>query len=248
VPLLTIGAWFAAMGVVLACVYAPLVGVSLWRREIDWVWVVVGVAGIAGMLSAAVGVGRWLRGPRGLERLERVVGRGLAWIGGGVMTRALRTGMFAKVHAGADILASPRAVGLCAAFWLGDLCVQATRFVVAAGVLGVALNWQDALLVASCYFLIGVASPAGQLGTREAGTTWLAGVLALAGGEDLAVVMLLASAVDSLVSLLAAGAGIVWLRPDRLLWGKAGDAPAPPAREDLERGSFVERLESREHI
>jgi hypothetical protein len=56
--------------------------------------------------------------------------------------------MFAKAHAGADMLASPRGVGMCAAFWLGDLGVQATRFVVAAGVLGVALSWQDALLVA----------------------------------------------------------------------------------------------------
>jgi len=70
-----------------------------------------------------------------------------------------------------------------------------------------------------------VASPAGQLGTREAGTTAVAGMLGLAGGEDLAVVMLLASAVESLVSLLSAGAAIVWLRPDRIFWGKQKPPP-----------------------
>jgi len=226
VPLLTIGAWFAGMGAVLLATYGPLVSVSLWRRGIDWVWLAAGFGGVALGLATIVLVARLFAGARGRDRIERLAERMLDRIDARIARCLMRTRVFARLHAGLDMLASPWAVCGESALWLGDLGVQATRFTIAAGILGVALPWQDALLVASCYFLIGVASPAGQLGTREAGTTAVAGVLGLAGGEDLAVVMLLASAVESVVSLLSAGAAIVWLRPDQIFWGKKRPALA----------------------
>lgn len=220
VPLLTIGAWFAGMGAVLLATYGPLVSVSLWRQGIDWVWCAAGIGGVGIGLATIVLLARLFAGSDGRDRIERLAERMLDRIDARIARCLMRTRVFARLHAGLDMLASPWAVCGESALWLADLLVQATRFTIAASILGVTLPWQDALLVASCYFLIGVASPAGQLGTREAGTTAVAGMLGLAGGEDLAVVMLLASAVESLVSLLSAGAAIVWLRPDRVFWGK----------------------------
>lgn len=230
VPFFTIGAWFAGMGAVLLATYAPLVGVSLWRQGIDWVWCVAGFGAIALGLTTIVALARLFAGDNGRVRIERLAERVLDRIDARIAKCFMRTRVFARLHAGLDMLASPWAVLGESALWLSDLGVQATRFTIAAGILGVTLPWQDALLVASCYFLIGVASPAGQLGTREAGTTAVAGMLGLAGGEDLAVVMILASAVESLVSLLSAGAAIVWLRPDRFLWPKPQPAHATQPR------------------
>lgn len=232
VPILTIGAWFASVAAVLLAVYAPLVGVSLWRRSIDAVWVAAGLAGILASLALLIGLARLLCADRGRARIEAITRRLVPRSDPGAGRSFLQRPSVARLYAGLDMLASPSAVGAGAALRLVDITIQAARFVVAAGVLGVAISWQDAVLVACTYFLIGVASPAGQLGTREAGTTWLGGLLALAGGADLAVVMLLVSATESLVSLVAAGAAIIWLRPDRLLRGARGPRPVSPAAPD----------------
>lgn len=236
VPFFTIGAWFAAVGCVLVGVYAPLVSVSLWRHRIDWVWLAAGGGGVLGVLGVAVLVARLLAGERGSLRLETLATRLLDRFDARIARWLLRTRIVARLMSGFDMLGSPAAVGAGAACYLADLGVQTSRFVIAATVLGVTISWQDATLVASCYFIIGVASPAGQLGTREAGTAWLAGVLHMAGGESLAVVMLLASAVESLVALGSAGAAIFILRPARILWGGTGattpGGPNPPGESN----------------
>lgn len=229
VPVLTIGAWFGAVAVVMLAVYLPLIGVSLWRGSIDAAWVLAGGAGLVVGLGAVWGASRVLAGQGMRARLVRAATRAMPRLG----PRLAGSPALGRVLAGLDMLASPGALAGVAALRLADIGVQALRFVVAAGVLGVAMSAQDALLVASTYFLIGVASPAGQLGTREAGTRWLAGLLGLAGGEDLAVVMLLVSAIESLVCLVAAGGALLWLRPGSWLWagrraGAAQDRAGPP--------------------
>ncbi|MEZ6235801.1 MAG: lysylphosphatidylglycerol synthase domain-containing protein [Phycisphaerales bacterium] len=226
VPVLTVGAWFAAVAVVMLGVYAPLVGVSLWRRGIDAWWVAGGLGGVVVALGIGVALARLFARDTGRDRLTHLATRVPRALAGGLITRLLATAAFSRLHAGLDMLASWRCVAGAAALRVLDVGVQAARFVVAAAILSQPLSWQDATLIACTYFLIGVASPAGQLGTREAGTTWLAGVLGLAGQQDLAVVMLTVSVIESLVSLLGAGVAIAWLRPDRLI-GRRRSPPLP---------------------
>jgi len=67
-------------------------------------------------------------------------------------------------------------------------------------------------------------SPFGMLGPREVGAVAAAELLGFAeAGESVAVVVLVVSATESLVYLLAGTAGAVWIRPDRLLRGPKTD-------------------------
>ena len=70
------------------------------------------------------------------------------------------------------------------------------------------------MIAGSAFFLIGVVAPTGQLGAREAGTT---GIMAALHSEGLVVAVLMVSAVEAAVVLLAAMAGGAYLRLDRLL-------------------------------
>ncbi|MCW8139596.1 MAG: hypothetical protein KIT58_11915, partial [Planctomycetota bacterium] len=67
------------------------------------------------------------------------------------------------------------------------------------------------------YFLISVVSPFGMLGTREAGTVWLAAALGLAGASDaathpLVIVTLFITGTESVVLLAGAAWAVLWLR------------------------------------
>lgn len=114
VAFLTIGAWFAAMAVVLVSVYGPLVGVSLWRRELDWVWVVVGGTGVVALLAAVVVIARAASGEAGLVRIETIARRALPRAAASLCSKVLRSGVASRLHTGADMLGSPRAVAMCA--------------------------------------------------------------------------------------------------------------------------------------
>ena len=80
---------------------------------------------------------------------------------------------------------------------------------------------QDALLLGATYFIIGAASPAGMLGTREAGTIGIAELVGISsnalsetesGQVPIAATVLFVTAVEAIVNLGCAGFGIAWLK------------------------------------
>jgi hypothetical protein len=231
VPLLTIGAWFGAMLVVMLVSYGPMAAASLWRRDVDALWWTVGLGGATALAALTVLLARPFAGERGLARLHGVLDRlNLPLVG-----RLSRDERFAQLHTVAAMLACPKAVALATALRLADMGVLAARFVVAGAIVGVGFAWEEAVLVASAYYLIGVVSPFGLLGAREAGAVWLGGVLGLAAStgqsaeeiaRSLTVLTLFITGTESIVLLAGAAAGVAWLRPDRLLYrgGESGRA------------------------
>jgi hypothetical protein len=222
VPLFTIGAWYGAILVVMVAIYAPAMGASLWRRGVDAVWWVSVLGGSLLACAAVVAVARQFAGERGLVRLHRLLD-GARLPGLGALGRTER---FAQLHAGATMLASPVDVFAAGAMRAADLAIMSARFVVAGAIVGHHFGWEQAVLVASAYYIIGVVSPTGMLGAREAGTVWMAGALGLAGGgaqsaeevaRSLTVLTLFITGTESIVLLAGAAAGVAWLRPDRLL-------------------------------
>ncbi len=223
VPLAMIAAWLGAVGIVLLGAVGPLVVAGLWLRRVDWTW--AGVVAVLAALSfgAIVILSKVFRGEGGLGRLERIAARA----GMSVFARPLRSRRWGGIHAGFSMLACPKSVGAAYIVRMVDIGVQATRFGAAAAILGVAMPWEDAILLASTYFIVGVISPTGMLGTREGGVLGLAAVLGLQGKDGIVTVALLVTATEAAVNLAAAGIGGVMLRPDRLLRRAAvSDPPA----------------------
>lgn len=218
VPLLTIGAWFASVAATMACVLAPVIAVSVWRGKVDSLWIIASLLGVALCAGLMVLISRLLRTDSGWRVVERL------W-GALPMPGALRqSSILDRAHEGVRMLSSLPAVGSCVGLRLTDIGVQAARFVVAAGLLGQALAWDQAVLAGSTFFLIGALAPSGQLGAREAGT---AGVMhALLASMDfakLSVVVLTISVMETLVLLVLAAIGVLILRPASLF--KARSTP-----------------------
>jgi hypothetical protein len=217
IPLLTIGAWFASVAVVILCVLGPILGATAIRGRADTLWFVIAVGG---MLACLIGL--WL------VARTFATERGWAWAKG-VYARLplpvrLRPGSVAgtlileKGHEGVRMLASPRVVFGCAFLRLIDFAAQAARISIAASIVGLPLEWDRALLAGAVFFLITAAAPSGALGAREGGTTGIIGVV-LAGinRDDFAVAVLTVSAIEIMVLLVGSMIGLAYLRPDRLL-------------------------------
>lgn len=221
VPLLTIGAWFATMALTLSIAIWPPALAGLWRKQLDGPWLLTTASAVITLTLAAILLARTFHGPAGLNRLGAIFGR--LPIAGPLV----RSHPFRQIHAGFDMLASPRCTPAAVGLRLLDLVVISARFALASAVLGQPIPWDSAFLVAATFFIIGILSPFGVLGTREAGTTGMAALL-LPGGDEaarsFAVVALLVSATEAIAFLAAAGIGLAWLRPDRLF-------KAPPTTE-----------------
>ena len=223
VPLPVIGAWFFAVLALILSTIVPLAAVSAWRGVVDTLWFVAGAAGITGAAAATVAAARALRGEAGITRLER-----LRIFRLGPIRRVLRSRAWVSLHQGFDIVASVPTVAGVTLLRLADVAVQAARFLVAASILGQPLSVDQAVLVAAAFFLIGVISPTGMLGFREAGAAGLAGAMAYARTEEFAAVVLLVGATDAVVNLVGAAIGLAWLRPDRWLRAPTGASVATP--------------------
>jgi hypothetical protein len=219
VPVLVIGAWLAAAGGCTLTVLGILTGASVIRGGVDWGWGGLVVVGLLLYFVLANGLCRLVAGERGLERA-----RGLAdWTGVGVIKRAARWPRLGELQGVFDMQAHRGWFAACILMRVADVGVQAARFWLAAWIVGVEVRPDQAVLIASAYFLIGLVSPTGALGAREAGAAGLAGVLGLehlagvggGSGGSFVVVALAVSASESLVALVMSGLGIAYLRPDR---------------------------------
>jgi len=208
IPVVTISAWFACMAAVLVVTLLPPCAATLWLKRVDAMWFVVSGAGVLVLGALTVLVARALHGPSGADRLRRLC----AWLPMG--TRFAQSVFFGQAHAGMTILSHAPTVTAGAALRLVDLGLQAARFVVIANVLHQDLAPSRALMATVAYFLTGIFSPGGMLGTREGVTAWLFGA---DGAQSLAAVALLVGAAEMFTNLVGAGLGLAYLRPDRLL-------------------------------
>ncbi len=218
VPVLTIGAWLANAFNLMLVVMGSLLAASLLHRTIDAVWFAIAAALVTAGATALVAFCRYFAGDRGLARFIAIADR----LPGAIFAKAARSSLFANLHEGFAMLASPKWTAACVLLRLVDIGVQSARFWLAAHILGVAIDVDQCILIASTYFLIGILSPTGALGAREAGSTGLAAALGISalhadGGASFAVVALTVSASEAVVALSLAALGVVWLRPDRLL-------------------------------
>lgn len=244
VPLLTIGAWFGAVAVVLVATLGPVGLVSMSRAKLDAWWWGATAGLLVAVIAAVVCSARVLAGVHGRARLAALAVRVVTlparvWrAGGGTASgsdepsgavrrihRIVHSRLFAEIHVGSDMLADPRAVAATMLLRLADLLVQAGRFALAAGILDRPIRFDAAILLAATYYLAGVVSPVGMIGTREGATIGVAGLTLAETASRLAPVALLVSAADAMVSSVAAGLALVWLRPDRLLRVSAPPAP-----------------------
>lgn len=235
VPTLTIGTWFLVVVGLTFVTIAPL-GLALVRPDgAGWWWWLVILIAVAAAHAAAWQMARWLQGERGMARLRALR----------VPERILSHDWFHRLHDGAAMAGDPTCAWVSGLARVLDVAGFTLRIGVAASILGVHLSVEDTALIGLTYFLTGVVSPFGTVGTREAGALAMAmgvGVTAAETQESaLITAILLVTVTDALVSLIGAGFGLAWLRADRLLPGRGrpggleGAAPEPGstiARED----------------
>lgn len=227
VPVLTIGAWIIAEAILMAAVLGPLILTSVWLKEVNAVWWGVSLIGVSVCTIVGSALSRQLAGDVGLTRLSRI----------GIGEKLSGSDAFSRIHSGFEMLGHPRATLIANAFRLIDIFTFALRFYVAARVLELPISMQDALLLGATYFIIGAASPAGMLGTREAGTIGIAELVGISsnalsetesGQVPIAATVLFVTAVEAIVNLGCAGFGIAWLKARKPL-----DPEGQPAETDL---------------
>ena len=225
VPLFTIAAWMGAVGIVLVSSLGPPIGAAVWRGKIDGVFVAVMLGGMAVAYAIVLLVARSFAHAAGLARLHRITDR----FNSRLLNKGMHSTFFHNFHAGFAMLAHPGTLAASMVFRTTDLLIQATRFWLAARVVGVELAWEGAILIATTFFLTGVLSPAGTLGTREGAATVAAKLLPGVSGDGFYVVTLVVSASEMLTNAVFGTSGLVYLRPDRLIWGKQerGDEKTP---------------------
>lgn len=231
VPVLTIGARLLAIAILMAAVLGPITLTSIWLKQVNTLWWLVSLSGVFACTFVGSALSRQLAGDVGITRLSRL----------GLSERVTHHSAFCRVHSGFEMLGNTRAALIANLLRLIDIIAFAMRFYIAARVLDLPLTAQDSLLLGATYFLIGAASPAGMLGTREAGTIAIAQLVGISSGAlsetdsgqiPIAATVLFVTAVEAVVNLGCAGFGIAWLKARKPL-----DPSGEPAETELiERG------------
>lgn len=213
-PVLTIGAWIGAVGIILLGVLTPLIAVSIWRQQIDWIFVVAGVAGLVVMYLLTLLGAMLFAGQRGLARLNAMA----SVFKLAIINRLFASHAFAKAHAGFDMLASPLTMGSGYLCRISNLLLGAARFYLVAQLLGTPITIDTAVIASCTYFLVGVLSPSGSLGAREGATTGLASLLAVPGMEHgaFAPIAIFVSVLEIITHLCSAILGSFLIHPWKL--------------------------------
>jgi uncharacterized membrane protein YbhN (UPF0104 family) len=221
VPLALIGPWFAAVGVVMVSAVAPILLLAAWRHEVDAVWVLM----LAGLLVIGAGalssVAQLIGGQRGLRLVQRVADRQPI----GLIRRLVRSEMFVLFDEGLAMLASFRQTLAAIGLRMIDIGAMAARFYVASRIVGSPLPAGESLVGSVAYFFIGVFSPVGALGAREGGTAGFISWIGEFDFETLALIAVVVTGAELIVTAFFAAAGIAWLRPDRLIRGATRAQP-----------------------
>jgi hypothetical protein len=219
---LTIGAWFVVVAGLTVVTVAPMwLAFARPDQAGHWWWLVVAAA-IALAHTLAWQAARLVRGPRGMARMRRL----------GLPERWAHREWFARLHDGASMSADGHSVWVSTLARVLDIASFGLRFAIAAHIIGVELSTEEALLIGLAYFVVGVVSPFGTVGTREAGALAMAvgaGVVSAELEQDaLLTAILLVTVSEAVVSLIGAGLALAWLRADRLLTAKLNNEPEEP--------------------
>ena len=211
VPNLTIGMWFVVVAVLTIVTIAPMWLVFVRPPGVGHGWWFVVALGIAAAHIVAWRSARYFRGEKGVARLSRL----------GLPAGVIGTEWFVRLHGGATMGGDGHAVWSTTVARALDILSFGLRFWIAAGIIGVDLTGEEAVMIGMSYFLIGVVSPFGTVGTREAGALAMAvgaGVVTVEAEQDaLLTGILLVTAAEAAVGLVSAGFALAWLRADRLL-------------------------------
>lgn len=213
VPVLSVGGWLAANAAIALGVLVPVSLVSLWRHEFDLWYLAAAGSGLTAVYGVVLAVARFAGGPAGLSRFGRLAEITRV----GFLARFAKSETFARVHAALDILRHPGTLALAMLTRAADIGVQAARLVVAAHAMNTPMPWETALLLGSAFFLIGVSSPTGAIGSREGGSTGLAALLPTIDHKAFAVVALAVSATEMMVYTLALVPAMIYVKPWRLV-------------------------------
>ncbi|MFN0134243.1 MAG: hypothetical protein ACKVW3_17155 [Phycisphaerales bacterium] len=223
VPLPMIGAWFAAIAVIMTASFTPPIATVMALKRMDATWAALTLALTVVAAVIIVLVARAFRGQIGLGRLIRL----LHALRLGRAERLLRSSAWGNLHAGFDMLASPAGVGSAMLLRAADVACHTARFVVAAQVFGLNPPLHQAVPIALVFYLLSVVSPSGAAGLREGAATGIAAVLLASAGatadvaRQYAPVARFITGTEAVVYLVGGALGIAWLRPDRLLRLKA---------------------------
>ncbi|KAA0214630.1 MAG: hypothetical protein DYG94_08240 [Leptolyngbya sp. PLA3] len=228
VPVLTIGAWMAAIAVLALTVLVPALLASMWTGEQGLAWWGLWLGGSTLFTGTAVLMARAFAGERGWNRLAGLCSAML-------LGRHMIAGEHGRrLHAGIDMIAHWRASAAAALLRVGDVFVQAVRVWIASQILHIDLGWGPCMVIASTYFLIGALSPIGMLGSREGGSTavaTLAGITTADSAAGILTVSLLITASEALVNLAGGGVGAMVLRVDRWLLNRVSHCSTSPNRQ-----------------
>ncbi len=211
IPLFTIGAWFAAVGVGALLVVGPIIIATYWREKIDVPWMMAVGLGTPTILACVMMVANAISGPDGLQRVQAIAHK----LPTSLPARFSASGAFAQMHSGCDMVSS-RWFVVALVFRAADLLVQAARFYLVSQIMGIELSFGNAMLFSGCYFLIGVLSPSGAAGSREAGVTALAKLRAVISWESLAPIALTVTACELIVLVVLSPIAALILKPWRL--------------------------------
>ena len=212
VPVALIGAWFGAVSIVMAIALLPLFAAALLTREINWQWALIAVSLGGAGYAATCFLAWYFHGTRGMAIM-----RGSAERLGVCARRLVRTTFIRTAHGGLDILASPARVLLLVCVRLVDMGSQSLRFYLAGMIVGTPIALDTCVLLASMHFVVGVISPAGSVGTREAAIVAAATMLGLENPQAMAGVALLLLASEAVVNLFASTLAVLRLGVHRML-------------------------------
>ncbi|MGH7243186.1 MAG: lysylphosphatidylglycerol synthase domain-containing protein [Phycisphaerales bacterium] len=225
VPVALIGAWFGAVSIVMAITLLPLFGASLLTREINGKWIAIALSSGAVGFAIVCLLAWYFHGTRGMAIMralaDRLGGRG-GWARKLVRTRFVRT-----AHGGLDILASPQRVFVLVVVRLVDMGSQALRFYLAGMIVGTPIALDSCVLLASMHFVVGVISPAGTVGTREAAIVGTATLLGLEHAPEMAGVALLVLASEAVVNSVLSVAAVLRLGIHRMFVPRASLTQKP---------------------
>ena len=210
IPVLTIGAWIVAVTLLMLAVFGPITIASVWQHEINTAWWIVSATGIIACTLVGSLIARQLEGERGTQRIAKILGE-----------KITASDPYSRLHIGFEMLANNKAAIVGNIFRVLDIISFALRFYVAALVLDLPISATDSLLLGATYFLIGMASPVGMLGTREAGTIAIATMVGISsaalaenttGETPIIIAVLFVTAIESIVNLACAAFGLAWLK------------------------------------
>jgi Lysylphosphatidylglycerol synthase TM region len=216
VPLLTIGAWFLIMSVVIMGAIAPVLVVNSVHPRVDLMWFMGAIGGVAAVYTALVASAKFAASAGGWCVVERI------WHALPMPGFIRRSTILDRAHEGVRMAADARSLAIVAVLRFTELAIQTARVIVAARIVGQELSLDTAVLSGTVYFLIGAAAPTGQLGTREQGTSKL--VASVAPGLELGplqTIILSISLAELIVLIVGSSIGMGVLKP----W-RSGRTPA----------------------